>query len=295
MNQNLVILLALTLTACQGQGPETTLGSVSRIESGQSASSAHDRTERTAHAELPGPADVIDAIYHRKGDGSSGYEVDDGCWAQYWHGHEFVQDGQQYFTGFVYKTAGQACDPPSDEIFGSGDDVEVAEATWKLEAGAADGAWALVSSDKGLGKFGANGKADAIDENRQSLVHPVSTGTILAIPTTSLAAGGTAVKSFELFLLEEQDMRWSYIGYIVAGTDNGAGCASDADMQGLPPCSASSGTLEFKDGKSGQMPIIRVHMSGTTIDAPGRIRNLDDKDAVEYAFDQATKEYLLHQ
>lgn len=294
MNQNLVILLALALAACQGQGPETRLDPASPIKSGQSASSAPDGTERTAHAELPSPADVIDAIYHRKGDGSSGYVIDDGCWAQYWYGHEFALDGQQYFTGFVYKTTGQACDPASDEIFGLGDGVDVAEATWRLGAGAVDDAWALVSSKNNLGKFGANGKADAIDENRQPLVHPVSTGSILAIPTTSLSAGGTVVSSFELFLLEKRRMRWSYIGYVVAGTDNAAGCASDADMQGLPPCSASFGTLEFKDGENGHMPIIRVHMSGTTISGPGHTRSLDDQDAAEYDFEVETKRYQLH-
>lgn len=247
------------------------------------------------HAELPGPAEVIEAIYHRKGDGSSGYEVDGGCWVQYWYGHEFALDGQQYFTGFVYKTAGQSCDPGGDEIFGLGDNVEIAEATWKLDAGARGDVWSLVGSENDLGEFGANGKADAIDEYRKAVVHPVSTGLIFAIPTTSLAAGGVEVRSFELFLLEKQSMHWSYIGYIVVGTANDAGCASDADMRGLTPCSASVGTLEFKDGDSGYMPIIRVHMSGATISDSVQTHSVDDKDYVDYGFDQAMKEYKLDQ
>ena len=141
-----------------------------------------------------------------------------------------------------------------------------------------------------VGKFGSYEKGDDIDESRQVITYQISPERYFwAIPTQSLAGGGVAISSYEIFW-RNQDGHWKYAGYIVSGEDNSAGCAENKDS-GLPPCFMNTGKLIFVS-KSG-MPDIQIKMSGTAIDAPGKVKILAEQDINVYHYDSQSSHYQL--
>ncbi|MNU11192.1 hypothetical protein D3C72_2588450 [compost metagenome] len=57
------------------------------------------------------------------------------------------------------------------------------------------------------------------------------------------------------------------------------------------PCTNSVGELGFAPNGNGDMPLLTVKFSGTTIAGPDKTRRLGPADAATYAYDPASKAY----
>ena len=80
--------------------------------------------------------------------------------------------------------------------------------------------------------------------------------------------------------------QWGYLGSIPVSYDNSDACDGGEVM----PCAASSGTLAFEQTGAG-LPDLKVVSKGTTIAAPGKVRDMTEADTVVYTFDQAKQSY----
>jgi hypothetical protein len=286
------ILLISALIACSPQKNEEPIVSVSEPVSQEQdipvqVSETAD-TEDTAI--LPTPGEVIYAITNEKGDGSGAYEVANGSWAHFWYGQSYKINGVFYYTAFIYQTPDFYGKPEEREEPAPGAQATIAQATFKRAALGAQRPWDFVGAEPYIGKFGSYEKGDDVDETRQVIAFGANSENYFwAVPTQSLAGGGVAVSAYEIFQ-RNQEGRWKYAGYIFSGEDNSAGCADSADS-GLPVCIVSIGQLTFVS-KSG-MPEIQVKMSGTTVDAPGKVRILGEQDTHIYRYEQKSGHYQL--
>ncbi|QDG93767.1 hypothetical protein NIBR502774_14270 (plasmid) [Rhizobium sp. NIBRBAC000502774] len=201
-----------------------------------------------------------------------------------WFNYQFLIAGERYYTGFTTLEWGEGS-PEAGLLFG--------QQTYRLDTAGREPFWKPFHRQNDVGEMPGVMKADQIDETRDPEQYVTSNQhLVLAIPTTNFASGET-INSFTIFAFDpaKNDIgnykSWQYLGSVVAGRENSASCGAD-----LPtPCVSSTGTLSFVSPASGAMPVIRVNLSGTQIDSPGKTRTLGANDAVEYKFDKKTRQY----
>ncbi|MBC3970964.1 hypothetical protein [Xanthomonas translucens] len=258
------------------------------------ASAAAAAQPEPVGVEVPAPGQVLADIYGMKGDGSASYTIDNNALASFWYGYRFDLGGKQYYTGFAnagpekYGKSEEETTP--DPAVG----VSISQATYVLDSTDGKPTWTLFHAQQWAGDFGSNEKADTLDQKRK----PQSTETkdghlLLALPTSSFGNGVTSA-GFALFTFDPNKNElggyegWVYRGTVAAGEDNEA----SSDEEGLVPHVSSVGTLRFQPVPGEPLPAVQVALSGTAIAGPGRARMLDASDAVRYAYDQASGQYL---
>ncbi len=251
---------------------------------------AHAPSEQSEQP--PAPDAVLYFIYNKDGDGATSYEIENGSTATYWYGHEFDLGGKRYFTGFAYDTP-EKYGNDQDEGYPDPDaKVTLTSATFLLSRPGTEKPWSFVGAERWIGEFGGYEKADGIDASRKPISHETTDGQlVLAIPTRSFQSGhelaGYAMFRFQPGELDDvEDRHWRYLGTVDAGGDNSAACDGGEVM----PCVSSTGTLAFEKG-TGVMPDIVMSYEGTTIEAPGKTRELGEQDRTVYRYVPERKEY----
>ncbi len=242
----------------------------------------------------PYPGSVLYLIYGIDGDGALSYEIDNGAVASFWHGQHFDLDGKHYYTGFAYATPNKYGNDQAETFPDPGEGVSISQATFLLTAPGSERPWMLLHAQQYVGTFGAYERADALDETCKPQHQVLDNGhLLLAVPTSSFGNGVTSA-GFALFTFDpdKNDLGdyegWVYRGTVAAGEDNEA----SSDEEGVVPHVSSIGTLSFQPVPGEPMPAVQVTLSGTAIAGPGRARMLDVSDAVVYAYDQTSGQYL---
>jgi hypothetical protein len=257
-----------------------------------SASAAAAQSDPVA-VEVPVPGRVLDDIYGHKVDGSASYTIDNNALASFWYGDRFDLGGKHYYTGFANAGPGKY-GKPEEENPDPAVGVSISQATYVLDRADGKPTWTLFHAQRWVGDFGSNEKADTLDQKRK----PQSTQTkdghlLLALPTSSFGNGVTSA-GFALFTFDPNKNElggyeaWVYRGTVAAGEDNEA----SSDEEGVVPHVSSVGTLRFQPLPGEPMPAVQIALSGSAIAGPGRARMLDASDAVLYAYDQASGQYL---
>lgn len=248
------------------------------------------------YAEVPAPTpdSILYLIYRHDGDGATSYEIANGAWVAWWHGHAFELGGKRYFTGFAYATR-ERFPAVGGDTPGPGDRVDLSHATFELAYPGAAKPWVFLGAEPFIGRFGAYDRGNEVDDTRGSQEFRTGDGRLLlAVPTWSLQAG-ERIDAFDVFVFNPDDnvapgqKRWTYVGNLPAGGNNSASCGGEG---GMAPCVASRGELEFIPSGAGPMPRIRIERSGEVVDGPGRTRTLSASDAVEYAFSEEHGGYM---
>lgn len=253
-------------------------------------------SQKTAAVQPPSPSSVLYLIYQKDGDGASSYEVDNGSWATYWYGYSFDLGGKHYFTGFASQTPDKYGKSDEENYADADAKVTLTQATFFTTNPDAEKPWTFQGSERYIGEFGGYEKANEVDETRKPQSYQTPSGKLLlAVPTWYLSSG-TRVSSFDVLVFNPDELtktdetRWTYLGNIVAGEDNGAAC--DEEEGAVVPCVKSSGVLSFAPQDGSDLPLIRIAVSGTEIAAPGKIRPLGSADNAEYRYDPAKQQYL---
>jgi len=237
---------------------------------------------------VPSPGTVLKGVWGEEGDGSGSYALANGNGSSdivsLWFNYHFELAGKRYHTGFTTLEPGEGS---SEEglLFG--------QQTYLLDSDGGKSFWTLFHSQNDLAKMQGVMKADQIDETRDPEQYVTSNQhLVLAVPTTNFESGET-INNFMVFAFDpaKNDLGnykgWEYLGSVAAGGENGANCGDD-----LPtPCVSSTGTLSFVRPGSGTMPVIRVNLSGTQVEGPGKTRTLGANDSVDYKFDKKTRQY----
>ena len=285
-------LLIGSLIACKPQNVAQTV-SVSETDQMQSTTiqvSEVMNDDEEAQLNTPTPGDVIYAKKKKKGDGSDAYEVSNGSWAHFWYGQTYKIDGVFYYTAFIYQTPDFNGKPEERGEPAPATQASIAQATFKKSDSNAEKPWDFVGSEPDIGTFGSYEKGDDVDESRQVITFQTGSERYFwAIPTQSLAGGGVAISSYEIFWRNKEG-RWKHAGYIVSGEDNSAGCA-ESKNSGLPPCFINTGELVFS-AKS-EMPDIQVKMLKTTTDSLGEAEKSEKQDISIYSYDPKSGHYQL--
>lgn len=249
--------------------------------------------ERMDALKPPAPDSVLYFIYGRDGDGAHSYELEGGATVSYWWGHEFDFGGTHYFTGFTSKTNDREGEAGDSEYALEEGRVAIGQATFRRVGGAGKQEWAQVDTDGYVGEFGANDRAEEIDDSRKAQGHETGDGRyMVAIPTRAFTNGVTS-RMFALFLFDPNNVdalkfrSWGYLGSIAAGSENSAAC-SDGEVM---PCVSSTGALSFEPQADAGLPRIKVTLDGETIASPGQVRALGEGDAVIHAFDPQAEAY----
>ena len=287
----LTALLSLSLAACSGSGSASTASVPAKAPptaSRQDVPAVTTPNVPKKSAQPPTPSSILYLIYQKDGDGALSYEVNDHAVATYWYGYEFDAAGKHWYTGFAYN---------SPEIYGPVDDnhipapatpVNITEVTLYKESAASEKDWTIDGSSPTIGEFGAYERGGEIDTARKPERQDASENRfVLAIPTKFFADGVDSYE-YEVFLFDPADLdldvnygrkRWTYVGNIHAGSDNGASCGNEA---GNTPCVKHKGTLSFGPAGADGLPTIRIAMSGAEA-AQGN---------TEYRYDAAKKQYV---
>lgn len=295
-----LLLMLMLVGACSAETSEDASWKATASNTTESndseVSPVADDSQKKTIARPPTPSSVLYLIYQKDGDGALSYEVENGSWATYWYGYSFDLKGKRYFTGFASETPSKYGKSEEESYPGSDDKVTLTQATFSLTSPGTDKPWSFDGAELYIGEFGAYEKANEIDENRKPHSYQTSGGKlVLAIPTWYLSSG-TRVESFDVFVFDPDeltkvdDKRWTYLGNIVTGEDNGAAC--DEEDGTSMPCVKSSGTLSFVPQDGSDLPLIRIAMSGTKIASPGKARTLGPADTTEHRYDSAKKQYL---
>ncbi|WLS05134.1 hypothetical protein [Shinella oryzae] len=236
----------------------------------------------------PAPGYVLADVWGEKGDGSASYALANANGSSdivsLWYNYHFEIAGTPYYTGFTVLEPGEGS---SEEglLFG--------QATYRLDTDGGKSFWTLFHGQNDVGELPGVTKAEQVDDTRDPVQYVTSNQhVVLAVPTTIFEAGET-INNFTIFSFDpEKNDRgdykgWAYLGSVAAGGENSANCGDD-----LPtPCVSSTGKLSFVSPVSGTMPVIRVDMSGTQVEGPGKTRTLGANDAVDYTFDENTRQY----
>ncbi|MDT4824885.1 hypothetical protein FQZ97_581510 [compost metagenome] len=249
-----------------------------------------------AHAQnmaLP-PGAVFTAINNVKvaDDNADWIELEDGVVSTFWYGHEFDVAGRHFYTGFVWNAPDRGAQ--NDEDFPAPDaQVKLAQATFERTHPGQTPAYVFYSVERKTGAFGAYEKPENVDGSRKAVEHHLPDGRmVLAVPTATFENGAT-IKGYSLFLFtlkKEYGLKewlWSYVGQVQTGFENSAACDEGAVM----PCIDSDGELSFADVKD-SLPRVKVRVSGTTIEGPGKTRTLGTADNATYVYDAGTMLYM---
>ena len=257
---------------------------------------ASDFRKNTVHP--PSRSSVLYLIYQKDGDGASSYEVENGSWVNYWYGYSFDLGGEHYFTGFTWQTPDDYATAQEDASVAVDAKVTIGQATLVIAQPLnVVKPWRFQGSDQFVGELGGYAKPNEIDGTRPPQAHETRDGKLLlALPTWYLAAG-TRISSFDLFLFNPGELsrtderRWTYLGNVTAGADNGAAC--DEQEASAIPSAKSFGTLEFVDQDDCELPLIRIAMGGTrvVVDGEGQARTVWQQGQAEYRHDASSRRY----
>lgn len=242
----------------------------------------------TASVAYPSPGTVLEDIYGEKGDGSSSYALapyNGGHVVSLWYPYHFKIAGHQYYVGLTVLEPSEGSSSYDGILFG--------QMTYRLETAGGKSFWTIFHGSRVVAEVHGQMKADQIDKSRTAKDYVTSDQhLVLAIPTTHFEAGET-INTFTIFAFDpaKNDLgdykSWQYLGTVAAGGDNSANCG-----EGLPtPCVSSTGSLSFARPVSGSMPVIRVNLTGTEVEGPGKTRTLGPNDAVTYKFNKTKRQY----
>jgi hypothetical protein len=283
----------LLLGGCTDKQPAATPAAAPAAPAASAAPAPATMQPEPVATEVPAPGRVLDAIYGQKGDGSASYAIDNGAVASFWYGYRFDLGGRHYYTGFANATSekyGNSEQTTPDPAVG----VSISQATYVLDSARGKPAWTLFHAQQWAGDFGGNERADTLDHKRTPQRTQTKGGhLLLALPTSSFG-NGVVSAGFALFTFDpdKNDLGdyqgWTYRGTVAAGEDNQA----SSDAEGIVPYVSSVGTLRLQTLPGDAMPAVHVALSGTAIAGPGRARLLDASDAVVYACDSASGQYL---
>lgn len=279
----LLVAMATLVGACDAPDPRS-------AQAVAQATPPQNKEESMSELKPPSADSVLYFIYQRDGDGAVSYEVDGGATVSYWYGHAFDLKGKHYFTGFGSKSEGEG--PEGDNGMMDPEHVAISQATFTRVEKEGKAEWSKPDTDGYVGEFGRMGRAEQIDESRKAQSFTTGDGRyLLAVPTLDFV-NGTDVRMFALLLFDPDNVdalgfrQWGYLGSIPVSYDNSDACDGGEVM----PCAASSGTLAFEQTGAG-LPDLKVVSKGTTIAAPGKVRDMTEADTVVYTFDQATQRY----
>lgn len=247
-----------------------------------------------AQDQAPTPAAVLTAIENVKvPDGDESLQLENGSTANFWYSHEFEFEGKHWFTGFIWYSRSDEAAKDND-IAGPEVTVRLGQFTAELTHPGQTPAYTFRFVDRKIGFFGARDLPETTDDKRKALTYSTADHRmLLAVPTASFDNGFTT-KGYSIFVFnpgkkESDDGRiWTYLGQVLTGEDNSAACDEGAVM----PCMSNDGALSFLPGE-GPLPQIKVKMSGTTIEGPGKTRKLDASDDTLYVYDSKTTAYAL--
>lgn len=236
----------------------------------------------------PTPGYVLADVWGEKGDGSASYALANANGSSdivsLWYNYHFEVAGEQYYTGFAVLEPGEGS---------SEEGLLLGQATYRFDTAEGKSWWSLYHAQNNVVSMPGIMTADKVDDKRAAAKYVTSNQRlILAVPTTNFESGETInnfmIFTFELAKKDVSDYKgWEYLGSVAAGGENSANCGDD-----LPtPCVSSTGKLAFVPPGSGTMPVIRVNLSGTQVDGPGKTRALGANDAVDYKFDKKTRQY----
>lgn len=297
--RNLLLVLMLLVAACGAETSEHASGeaasNTAKLNDKEAPAMAND-SQKAAIAKPPSPSSVLYLIYQKDGDGALSYEVENGSWATYWYGYSFDLKGKHYFTGFASETPSKYGKSEEESYPDPDGKVTLTQATFSLVNPGTDKPWSFDGAELYIGEFGGYEKANEIDGTRKPQSYQTPGGKmVLAIPTWYLSSGAR-VESFDMFvfnpdeLTTADDRRWTYLGNIVTGEDNGAACGEE---EGSPvPCVKSSGVLSFVPQDGSDLPLIRIERNGSEIASPGKVRTLGPADNTEHRYDPTKKQYL---
>lgn len=279
----LLVAMAMIVGACDVPAPRS-------AQAVEQVTPPQNKEEAMSELKPPSADSVLYFIYQRDGDGAVSYEVDGGATVSYWYGHAFDLKGKHYFTGFGSKSEGEG--PEGDNGMMDPEHVAISQATFTRVEKEGKAEWSKPDTDGYVGEFGRMGRAEQIDESRKAQSFTTGDGRyLLAVPTLDFV-NGTDVRMFALLLFDPDNVdalgfrQWGYLGSIPVSYDNSDACDGGEVM----PCAASSGTLAFEQTGAG-LPDLKVVSKGTTIAAPGKVRDMTEADTVVYTFDQATQRY----
>ena len=279
----LLAAFAVFVGGCNGATPRS-------ADTATQATSPQQKEEDMSELKPPSADSVLYFIYQRDGDGAVSYKVDGGATVSYWYGHAFELNGKHYFTGFGTRSVGEG--PEGDNGMMDPEHVAISQATFTRVEKDGKSQWSKPDTDGYVGEFGRMGRAEQIDESRKAQSFTTGDGRyLLAVPTWDFV-NGTDVRMFALLLFDPDNVdalefrQWGYLGSIPVSYDNSDACDGGEVMT----CAASSGTLAFEQAGAG-LPDLKVISKGTTIAAPGKVREMTEADTVVYTFDEVKQRY----
>ena len=279
----LLVAMATIVSGCDAPA-------LQRAQVTEQATPPQNKEEAMSELKPPSADSVLYFIYQRDGDGAVSYKVDGGATVSYWYGHAFDLKGKHYFTGFGSKSEGEG--PEGENGMMDPEHVAISQATFTRVEKVGKAEWSKPDTDGYVGEFGRMGRAEQIDESRKAQSFTTGDGRyLLAVPTRDFV-NGTDVRMFALLLFDPDNVdalgfrQWGYLGSIPVSYDNSDACDGGEVM----PCAASSGMLAFEHTGAG-LPDLKVVSKGTTIAAPGKVRDMTEADTVVYTFDQSTQRY----
>lgn len=248
-----------------------------------------------AHANDAPPTSgaVLGALHDvQPADDATTIDIANGATANFWYGYRVEIGGKTYYTGLVWNTPERYGKPGEDEA-GPGDTVNLAETTFVLTHPGQKPAWTWLGSEFSIGEFGAYKKPEEIDTERKPIEHRTAGGrVIVGVPVSSFENGFT-LKGYSMFVFNPnrdpdniEEHVWTYLGRVATDEENAAACDGGAVM----PCIARTGEVGFVTGPA-EMPQVVVKFKGTTIEGPGKTRELGAADNAVYQFNRKKQSY----
>ncbi len=210
---------------------------------------------------------------------------------EYWFGRTFVLGDQRYHVGFAYSLAEQA-PSKSDQTDAQDGQVSVSHVTYALNGSQ----WQKVATAKGIGSFGANDQAPAVEPGG-SAVEFVDNAQryLLAVPAWHTEMGGIEMHTAEVFAFDAGARAWEYLGSLYTGENDDAGCTDEGKTVSGAACTASTGELKFTSNAQTGFPDISVIRSGTALGNDGQARTLGAADAIGYVYSASSGAYVQSQ
>ncbi|CAN0644327.1 hypothetical protein [Burkholderia cepacia] len=157
-------VVSLLVAACGDRSGQADTASNAQPASASATQAVTSPREGRDSPVPPRPGQVLEGIYQKDAHGEASMEIANGSQATYWYGHAFDLNGGHYFTGFAYETPNKYAEQENTAEPVHDARVTITEATfeWVTDGGVAG--WNLVESERSIGEFGGDEKADTIDE-----------------------------------------------------------------------------------------------------------------------------------
>jgi hypothetical protein len=287
-NKKLLILLLITfaLVSCKAQqsGDVEALQpkETTRQNADGAANDAANANDLLSAVPVPESKNVLSEIYKESVQALEDGQLSDGRYVSYWHGHQFMLNGKNYFVGFTEATGASEIEYPAPE-----NQVTLSQATYEL----VNSKWLLSAINNKVGIFGSYNKPPMVDAEKKVQSFTTPEKLLLAVPTFETATAGVRLSSLEIFVFAEKQKSWKYLGQVETGQDNTAGCANEADSTSPIKCATSTGSLSFIKNDGQDWPGLKVQMQGTDIDDAGKVVTLSNKDFVEYRYEKKSASY----